>query len=195
MFAHHRALHDALGVDDAAQSPRPCCVDEAGGNCTAIEGGVVALGEFAVVGDDHASGRIELAEAAQNPVLSRILVVAFDAHGAEQLLGYADLAIAVNAGKGLASTELAAVRLARENTLGIALADAVERFAGYDVQMPRLRVHGRGRAHGEGKNFLDQFARNRLVEVAACRAATAHDFGICLFGRPAHAISCVLQAC
>ena len=46
--------------------------------------------------------------------------------------------VAVDPGEGLAAAELAAVGNAGEDVLGVALADAVERFAGDDVEMPGL---------------------------------------------------------
>ena len=63
--------------------------------------------EHAIIGDDHAHRRVELPKAAQHPVLAHLLVVAGDAHGGEQLLGDADLAVAMRAGKGLPGAEFA----------------------------------------------------------------------------------------
>ena len=45
------------------------------------------VSRHAVIGNDHADGRVELAEAAQHPVLALILVVALDSHRGEQLPG------------------------------------------------------------------------------------------------------------
>src|SRR6202012_4571820 len=138
MFAHHGRLHDPLAVDDGAKPARPCRVDERGGHRAAVEGGIVAGGEHAIIGDDHAHRRVELAKAAHHPVLPALLVVARDFHGAEQLLGDADLAFAMHARERLADAKLARVRYARQVTLGVAAADAIERFAGDDVEIPRL---------------------------------------------------------
>ena len=93
----HRRLHDALAVDHRAQAARPGGIDQRGGHRAAVERRVVAAVELAVVGDDHADRRVELPKAAQHPVLAHLLVVRVDAHGAEQLLGDADLALAVRA--------------------------------------------------------------------------------------------------
>ena len=55
----------------------------------------IAAVQVAVIGDDHAHRRIELAEAAHHPVLPRVLVVARNAHRREQLLGDPDLPLAM----------------------------------------------------------------------------------------------------
>jgi len=52
-----------------------------------------------------------------------------------------DLAVAVDAGEGLADAEFAAVGDAGDIALGVAGADAVQGLAGDDVEIPRLGVH------------------------------------------------------
>src|SRR3546814_831561 len=78
MFAHDGALHDALAVDDAAEPARPGGVDERVGDRAAVEGRDVAAEQDAIIGDDDADRRVELAETAQHPVLPRILVFTGD---------------------------------------------------------------------------------------------------------------------
>ena len=51
----------------------------------------------AVIGDHDRQGCIELAKAAQHPVLAGGLVLTFDAHGTKELLGDLDLAFAMGA--------------------------------------------------------------------------------------------------
>ena len=189
MFAHYRALHDALAVDHAAEPAAPGRVDQRSGDRAAIEGRVVAARQFAIVGHDHADRCVELAEAAQHPVLPLLLVVALDSHRAEQLLGHADLAFAMHARERLASAKFAAVGFACEDAFGIALADPVERFAGDDMEMPRLRVHRSGRAHGKREDFLDHCLRYRLVEIAPDRAAAHHHLVIGHIRIAAHSLS------
>src|SRR3546814_3923405 len=75
MFAHDGALHDALAVDDAAEPARPGGVDQRIGDRAAVEGRDVAAEKDAIIGDDDADQRVELAETAQQPVLPRILVL------------------------------------------------------------------------------------------------------------------------
>src|SRR5690606_9766362 len=57
--AYHRRLHDALAVDDAAESPGPRRVDQAVHHAAAVEGRDVAAMDRAVVGDDDRDRRIE----------------------------------------------------------------------------------------------------------------------------------------
>ena len=90
---------------------------------------IEAAVQHAIVGHDHAYRRVELTEAAQHPVLALVLVVAFDPHRGEQLLGDADLPVAVLACKGLARAELARLRDARHHPFGVAGADPIQRFA------------------------------------------------------------------
>ena len=167
MFAHDGRLHDPLRIDHAAEATAPCGVDQRRGGGPAIEGGVVAIGQFAVIGDDDADRCVELAEAAQHPILSLLLVVARDPHRFEQLDGAAYLPFAVDAFEGMTAAEFAAVGNTGKDVLCVALADAVERLASDDVEMPRLGVHRRRRAHRDREHFLDQFARHRLVQIAA----------------------------
>jgi hypothetical protein len=55
-----------------------------------------------------------------------------------------------------------------------ALANPVERFAGDDVEIPRLGIHRRRRAHSETDDFFDQRPWHRIRLIPANTAA-AHD--------------------
>jgi len=178
MFAHDGRLHDPLRIDHTTEATAPRGVDQRGGGRPAIESGVIAVGQFAVIGDDDADRRIELAETAQHPILPPLLVVARDAHRFEQLDRAADLPFAVDALEGMAAAEFAAIGHSRQNILRVSLADPVERLAGDDMEMPRLGVHRAGRTHSEREDFLDQFARNRLVQIAADAAPSEDDLVI-----------------
>ena len=67
--------------------------------------------------DAEATARqcIELAEAAQDPILAARRVLARDAHRGEQLLGDADLALAMHARESGAPPELPAIGRARQD--------------------------------------------------------------------------------
>ncbi len=135
-----------------APSPRDqAALTRAVATRAAIERRIVAAVEHAVIGHDHADRRVELAEAAQHPVLALVLVIARDPHGGEQLLGDADLPVAVLAREGLARAEFARLRHARHHPLGVAGADPVQRLAGDDVEIPGLGVHRRRRAHRQAR--------------------------------------------
>lgn len=175
VLAHHGRLHDSLAVDDAAKAPRPSRVDKRGGHRAAIERGVVAAIEGAVVGDDDAHGSVELAEATHDPIVAHRLVVACDAHGREQLLGNADLALAMLAREGLTGAKFARLRYTGGHSLRVAMADAIERLARDDVEVPGLRVHRRRCPHGEPDDLLDERARDRVRLVSANAAAAEDD--------------------
>src|SRR4029079_4516672 len=117
--------HDALAVDHGPQSARPGGIDQGGRYGAAIERRIVAAVEHAIISHDDAYGRVELAEATQNPVLSPIPVIAGDPHGGEQLLGDANLPVAVLTCKSLTRTELARLRYACHHPLRIAGADSI----------------------------------------------------------------------
>ena len=51
--------------------------------------------------------------------------------------------------------------------LSVALTDPVQRFSGYHVKEPGLRIHRRGRSLGDRDNLCDQFPRNRLILISA----------------------------
>ena len=175
MFADDGGLHDALAVDDAAQTAGPGGVDQRVGDGATVEGGDVAALYAAVIGDDDRDGCVELAEAAQHPVLARGLVVALDVHGREELFGDLDLALAVLALISAVAAELAGFGDTCKIALGVALADAVEGLAGDDMEVPGLGVErGRG-AHGELDHLADQRLGHGLAGEAARAAPTAHD--------------------
>ena len=67
------------------------------------------------------------------------------------------------------------MRDARHVALGVAGADAVQRLAGDDVEIPGLGVHRRRRAHRQADDFLDQRLRHRIGLVAADAPATEDD--------------------
>src|SRR6185503_5118618 len=116
-----------------------------------------------------------LTKAAQYPVLAPILVIARDPHGGEQLLGDADLPVPVPARKGLARTELARLRYACHHPLRVAGTDPIQRFAGDDVEIPRLGVHGRRGTHRQADDFTDQRPGHRIGFVAADAPETEDD--------------------
>src|SRR5689334_20282000 len=149
MLADDRRLHDALAVDHAPQAAGPGRVDQGVGDAAAIEWPDVALADRPVKRHDDRDRRIELAEAAQHPVLASCLVVPLNVHGREELLGDFDLPLPMYARVFAMAAELARMRNAGEIALGIAGADAVERFAGDDIEIPRLGVERGRRAHGE----------------------------------------------
>src|SRR5271170_2233058 len=96
----------------------------------------------AVIGHDYADRRVELTEAAQHPVLAPFLVVTRNPHRSEQLLGDADLPLAVLPSEGgVAYAELARLRNARHVSLGVACADPIKRLARDDVEVPRPSIH------------------------------------------------------
>src|SRR5690606_33926969 len=113
VFADNGRLHDALAVDDRAQPARPRGIDERVGDSAAIERSVITAVEDAIVGDDHADWRVKLAEAAEHPILAAFLVVARNAHSGEQLLGDADLPLAMNAGERRPGAKFPRLRHAR----------------------------------------------------------------------------------
>ena len=84
--SHHRRLHDPPAVDHSAQPARPRRVHQADDHGPAVERRDVVAVQRAVVGDDDRGGRVELPEAAQHPVLARLLVVASDAHRAKRVM-------------------------------------------------------------------------------------------------------------
>ena len=141
----------------------------------AVERGDVAAVDRAVVGHDHRDRRVELAKAAQHPVLAPGLVVPFDAHGGEQLLGDLDLPLPVRAGVFAVAAELARRRHAGQVALGVAGADAVERRAGDHVEIPGLRVERRRRAHRDLDHLPDQGLRHRIALEAADASAPQND--------------------
>jgi hypothetical protein len=173
--AHHGRLHDALAVDYGTQPARPRSIDQGRGHGAAIERCVVAAVQHAVICHDDAHGRIELTEAAQDPVLAPLLVVASNPHGGEKLLGDADLPVPVLAGKGLARAELARLRDARHHPLRVAGTDPIQRLAGDDVEIPRLGVHRRRGAHRQADDLLDQRPGDRIGLVAANAPAAQDD--------------------
>src|SRR6202035_3648909 len=106
---------------------RPGGIDQSVRHGAAIERRIVAAVQRAVIGHDHAYRRVELTEAAQYPVLALILVIARDPHRGEQLLGDANLPVAMPTCKGLTRAELARLRYACHHPLGIACADPMQR--------------------------------------------------------------------
>ena len=78
--------------------------------------------EHAVIGQHQRDRRIELAEAAQHPVLPHRLVVARDPHRAEQLLGDVDLPAAMHALIFAVADDVALRLGARHHLLHVALA-------------------------------------------------------------------------
>src|SRR3954469_15568876 len=175
MLANHWRLHDALAVDHRAKSARPGGIDQGIRHGAAIERRIVAVLEHAIIGDDDAYRRVELPEAAHHPVLAPVLVLARDPHGGEQLLRDADLPVAVRTGKGLTGAKFARVRHTRQVALGIAGANPVQRLAGNDIEIPRLGIHRRTRAHREADDFLDQSFWHRIGLVAADASAAEDD--------------------
>ncbi len=116
--------------------------------------------------------RIELAEAAQHPVLPHRLVVARDPHRAEQFLGDVDLPGAVNALIFAAGLDDVALDLgAGDHLLHVAAAHLLEQAAREHVDMPGLGVHRGRRALGAFDDRLDHRARHRLV-LETTHAAT-----------------------
>src|SRR4051812_14407405 len=126
MLAHDGGLHDPLAVDHGTKPPRPGRVDERGRHGATVEGRIVTGRKPAIVCDDHADRRVELAKAAQDPFLPLLLVISRNSHGAEQLLGNANLTFAMHSLEWLAGSKLARVRNSRQIALGIALANTIQ---------------------------------------------------------------------
>ena len=117
--------------------------------------------ELAVIGQHQRHRRVELAEAAQHPVLPHRLVVARNTHRAEQFLGDIDLAHAMHA-LVLAMADDVALWPWRLPTISVHVAAAqfLQRLAGQHVDVPGLRVHRRRRAFGVFEDLLDHRARH-----------------------------------
>ena len=62
MLAHHRRLHNPLAIDHRAEAPGPSGVDQSGCDGATVKGCVVAVCENAIVGDNDAYRRVELAK-------------------------------------------------------------------------------------------------------------------------------------
>jgi hypothetical protein len=88
------------------------------------------------------------------------------------LLGNADLAVAVLADKRLAGAKLARVWHASNVSLRVARPDSVQGLARQDIEVPGLGIHGRGRAHGQAKDFLNQGPWHGVGLIAANATAT-----------------------
>ena len=95
--AHDGRLHDSLAVDHAAQATRPGDVDDGVDHAATIERRDIAALNRSVIRHYDGDRCIELAKTTQHPVQPLFFVVAFNAHGTEQLLGDANLSLAVRA--------------------------------------------------------------------------------------------------
>ncbi len=113
MLAHYRRLHNALAVDHCAQATGPGGIDQRGGDGATVKSRVIAVCQHAVISNDDTNRRVKLAEAAQHPILASFFIVTFDAHGTKQLLGDANLTVAMLPSKGLADTKFTGMRHAR----------------------------------------------------------------------------------
>ena len=113
--------------------------------CATVEVGNGVVGQLPVDRDHHGDWRVELTEAAHDPVLAACFVVSFDAHGLEELDGDLDLTIAMDAlVPVIRHLDLAVDPGSGQHSFGVALPDRLERRPGDHVEVPRLRVH-RGR--------------------------------------------------
>ena len=130
--------------------------------------------EHAVVGQHQRHRRIELAEAAQHPILPHRLVVAGNPHGAEQFLGDVDLAFAVHALIFAVADDVPFRFGAGDHLFHVAAAHALQRLAGQDMDIPRLGVHGGWRALGGLDDLFDHRPRHGLVREATHAAAGLH---------------------
>ncbi len=82
----------------------------------------------------------------------------------------------MDAGIGAVAAELPGFRHARQNPLGVPGANAIERFAGDDIEIPGLGIEGGRRPHGHLDHFSDQRLGNRHGFVAANAPAPPDDF-------------------
>src|SRR5205823_11132172 len=96
-LANDVGAHDALAVDDAAEPAVPGREHDAITERTEIEVTYRAGIEHAVIGQHQRHRRVELAKAAQHPVLPHRLVVARNPHRAKQFFGDVDLARTMHA--------------------------------------------------------------------------------------------------
>ena len=132
--------------------------------------------ENPVVAQYQRDRRIELPESPQHPVLPHRLVVSRDSHGAEQLLGDIDLSATMHA-LIFAVADNVAFRLgAGDHLFHVALAHALQRFAGQDVHVPGLRIHRRRRPLGDLDDLFDNRARHRLGLETAYTSASVYEF-------------------
>ncbi|MEY9726558.1 hypothetical protein ABIA07_002459 [Bradyrhizobium yuanmingense] len=119
--------------------------------------------KHAVIGQHQRDRRVELAEAAQHPVLPHRLVVACDSHRAEQLLGDVDLPGAMHALVFAVADDVALDLGAAGHLRHVAATHLLQRMTREHMDMPGLGVHRRGRALGALDDRLDHRARHRLV--------------------------------
>ncbi len=172
MLSYDRRLHDALAVDDAAESLGRGGEDQAVGGRAAVEVGDGVVGECGIDGDHDRDGCIELAEATHDPVLPAFFVVTFDSHGLEQLDGDLDLAIAMGTLVAVAGhLDLTIDAGPGEHEFGVATTDLLERSAGHHVEVPWLGVHRRRRTLGEVDDLGQKLARDGIGLVAPSAAA------------------------
>lgn len=123
------------------------------------------------VGQDNGYRGIELTKAPHDPILPSYLVVAFDAHGFEQLDGDFDLALAVHAFIAVTNGDLTLHFRPGHHSFRVARPDPIQWLAGENVQKPRLSVHRRGRTLGEFDDFVDDGLGYRVRFVAADASA------------------------
>ncbi len=131
--------------------------------------------ENPVVGQDQRDRGVELAEAAQHPILSHRLVVAGNPHRPEQLLGDIDLTAAVHALVFAMADDVALGLGAGNHLLHVAAAHLFQRRPGQDMDMPGLGVHRGRRPLGHLDDLLDGRPGHRLLL------------------EPAHAFACLYQ--
>jgi len=98
------------------------------------------------------------------------------AHGGEQLLGDAGLALAMGALVGAVGEDIPLRRLARGHLFHVVAADLLQRLAREDMDVPRLAVHRRRRAFGILDDLADHRFRHRLVPETPDAAAAVHQF-------------------